>query len=253
MKTSLLCIGLFFTLAFSAASDIGRQANEAYERGAFEEAERLYEQAIEQNPGDSRLHFNLGNTLAQQGKLEAAAQSYERFRTLAQSSEERALADYSLGNLKAIQQEWEGALDQYREALRQSPDDPDAMHNYEYAMRQMQQEQEQEQEQPPDDGGDSQGQDSGEAGEGQPGGEQQQQPGPPGDAAPDEDEQSATGEPQPEPGQEGSQELPGIPEGQMSPEEAEQLLNAISNREQDLLRDFLKDLSEEAPRNEKDW
>lgn len=244
-------------MVYAAAADPGRQANEAYERGAFEEAEALYKEAIEANPNDARLRFNLGNALARQGKAEEAERAYETFRAMAQTPEERAMADYSLGNLKAAQQEWEQALDQYREALRQAPDDPDAVHNYEYALRRMQQEQEQQQNEQQQEQGDQQQNEQGQpqdgSGQGQQGESDQQQSGQPGNQPEQSGQEQQPADAQPEPGEEGQQELKGMPDGQMSEEEAEQLLNAISNREQELLKDFLKNLNKESARNEKDW
>lgn len=256
MKFSVLFFALVLGLLVSAATaDPPREANRAYERGDFEQAETLYKEAIEANPNDARLRFNLGNALAQQGKFEEATRAYESFRAMAQTPNEKAMADYSLGNIQAAQQEWQQAMEQYREALRKAPDDPDAMYNYEYAMRQMQEEQQQENQDQGEQDQDQQGQPNDSSGEGQQGDNQeQQQPGQPGNQKSDgNDEQPADGQPEPEPGQEGEQELQAVPDGQMSQEEAEQLLNAISNREQELLKDFLKDLNEGARRNEKDW
>ncbi|MCH8558405.1 MAG: tetratricopeptide repeat protein [Balneolia bacterium] len=249
----LIVFMMLFLLA-AASPDRAREANSAYERGDFAAAEQAYRDAIEANPGDARLHFNLGNTLAQLGRTEDAIEAYERFRQLARSPEERAMADYNIGNLKALEQNWEEAAEQFRRSLRQNPNDDDAANNFEYVLRQLQDQQNQQDQQ--DQQQDQQ--DSGGAGEPQQG--QQDRDDDRGDGSGDaqagEDEQdgdSGDGDQQEQGESMQDQQLPQPQPGDMSQQEAEQLLNAISGREQDLIRDFLKDLADPAEPTEKDW
>jgi Ca-activated chloride channel family protein len=240
-------------LLLAASPDRAREANQAYERGDYAEAAEGYRQAIASDPGDARLHFNLGNALARMGEAGQAAEAWERFRALARTPEERALADYNIGNVLAGNQEWKEAAERFRQALRQNPADPDAAHNYEFALRQLQYQDGSRDQQQPDsetgrndtgtdpqrgqqqDSGDGDG--NGDASRDQDEGRDEQQPGQPGDASADP---PAEGQPQP------------LPEG-MTQEEAEQLLNAISSREQELIREFLKDLVDPGQTSDKDW
>ena len=249
----LIILMMFFLLA-AVAPDRAREANSAYERGDFAAAEQAYRDAIEANPGDARLHFNLGNALAQQGRADDAIESYERFRALARTPEERAMADYNIGNLLAAGEQWEDAAEQFRRSLRQNPNDEDAANNFEFAKRQLQeppqdQQQDQQQEQQQESGG------AGDPQQGQP--EDADDGDGSSDAQAGEDEQdgeSGDGDQQQDGGETGTdQQLPQPQPGQMSQQEAEQLLNAISGREQDLIRDFLKDLADPAEPTEKDW
>lgn len=139
---SYIAILLFLTA--SAVND-GRKANEAYESGDYEQAEQLYLTAIEQDPDNAKLYFNLGNAQAKQGKVEDAIQSYMEFRGLAASPQDKAIAEYNIGTLLAEGQKWKPAATHFKNALKLNPSDPDAKHNYEQALT-KQQEQEEEQE-----------------------------------------------------------------------------------------------------------
>jgi tetratricopeptide (TPR) repeat protein len=59
-------LGLLAVLVLSITApvnaDSGSQALVAYERGAYEEAVELYQEAIAASPGDARLHHGLGRT-----------------------------------------------------------------------------------------------------------------------------------------------------------------------------------------------
>lgn len=216
-----------------------RQANEAYNRGDYAEAEAGFRDAIREHPDDARLHFNLGNALARQGKFDEAVEAYTQFRNRAETPQQRAMADYNIGNILGEQQQWQEAIEQYRKSLREHPADEDAVHNFEYALRQLQeQQQQQEQQQDQDSAGQSdqrQQQDGDEQDERE---QQQQQQESPAD-------QDADGEQ--------DQQPQDLRLSEMTQEEAEQLLNAITNREKDLIRDFLKDQVETVRNDEKDW
>jgi len=230
----LLTISLVFLLAF--APNDARKANEAYERGDYAQAAELYRQAIQSDPDNPKLYFNLGNSLARSGQAEEAARAYENFKSMTDDPMEISMADYNLGNLLSDAQELEMASEYYREALRNNPEDPDAKHNYELALRQhqeqqqQQQEQQQEQDQDQDEDQNDQQQNQDQDEDQDPGQDQNQQQDP-GESGDEEQEQ----------------------ESQMSLEEAESILDALEQRERELLRDREKDAQEESSNNDRDW
>lgn len=130
----------------SGISD-GRKANEAYEKGNYAEAEALYLKAIEENPEDARLYFNLGNAQAKQGKTEEAIESYMEAKALAKDPADKAGAEYNIGTLMAQTSQWKPATAHFKKALKLNPGDPDAKHNYELALAKQQEEQEEQQQQ----------------------------------------------------------------------------------------------------------
>lgn len=132
---------LFILLTASAVND-GRKANKAYENGDYEAAEELYLAAIEQEPNNARLYFNLGNARAKQGKVEEAIDSFMEFRLLAENPEEKALAEYNIGTLLAESKNWKPAATHFKNALKLNPSDLEAKHNFERALAEQEKEDE---------------------------------------------------------------------------------------------------------------
>ncbi len=227
----IFIIFIVFFLAF--APNDARKANEAYENGNYASAVELYRQAIQANPDDPRLYFNLGNSLAQIGRVEDAQQAYEQFKSMTDDPIERSLADYNIGNLYSETQQLETAADFYRQALMNNPDDNDARHNYELTVRQQQQQQEQQQQDQNQDQDDDQDNQD----------DQQQQ---------DQDQQQDQNQDQQQ-DQGGDSDNQQEMETPMSLEEAQSILDALEQRERDLLRDREKDAQEESRNNERDW
>ena len=197
--------------ALSAQRSLVEEANRLYAEGRFAEAHEMYLEALRENPGSPLIRFNEGNALYQNQEFERALEAYRD----AIESGDTALAEgawYNLGNSLFRQQQLDASLEAYKQALRMNPGDLDAKHNLERVLEQIE-EQEDQQNQPDQnqDDGDQENQD-------------QQQPPPEGDPEQDEQEQD-----QPPPANdEQEQEQPvQPPPGQMTPEEAERLLQAI--------------------------
>lgn len=145
---------IFSLLLLLSPENDARKGNEAYSNGNYAEAEQLYRSAIEQDPDNARLHFNLGNALAKQGKTEDAIQTYLNYRSMVESPEEKAMAEYNIGTILAETEKWKPASLHFRNALRLDPEDIDSRINYELSLTNMesedneQQQQDQQQESP---------------------------------------------------------------------------------------------------------
>lgn len=142
LRRNLLYITIFLVLT-AFTNDEARQANSAFEAGNYEEAEELYKAAIESTPDNYKLYFNLGNAQAKQGKVEEAIESFLEFRTLAESPQDKSLAEYNIGTLLAEDQKWKPAATHFKNALKLDPSDLDAKHNYERALAEIQNEEDQ--------------------------------------------------------------------------------------------------------------
>ncbi|TVR17163.1 MAG: tetratricopeptide repeat protein [Balneolaceae bacterium] len=230
----ILSFILLFTFLTASALNDARKANAAFERGDYAEAVQLYRQAIEQDPDNARLHFNLGNALSRMGQREEAADAYSRFNELTESPLEQSLSHYNMGRMLTEDENYEEALNFFREALIKNPDDEDARHNFELAVKRQQQH---EQEQPEDDSGSDGGDD-----------EEQQQD------QQDDQQQDPQMDQQPESQQDqsgdGEQEQRPL---DMTPEEAENILDALEQLERELLENRKKESSRPPSRNERDW
>jgi len=231
-KFVLLIIGFLFVA--SSLND-ARKANEAFKNGDYELAVQLYRQAIDQNPDNSRLYFNLGNALAEAGNTEEAMEVYEKFKSMTEVNDQQALADYNKGKLLSEQENFDEAISDFREALRKNPDDEDARFNYELAQRMKQQQEQQQQEQQQDSQSD---QDDSDGEEEEQENDQNQQQNP--NQQPQNQDQPQDQEQRPEP-------------SNMSEEEAENILDALEQLERELLENREKEANVRRQQNDKDW
>tara|TARA_B110000977_G_C11026963_1_gene473595 strand:- start:497 stop:1402 length:906 start_codon:yes stop_codon:yes gene_type:complete len=152
MKQSKNLLVLFvfaFGILLSAQSErkITRNGNTQYEIGNFVEAEINYKKALEQNPALVEAQFNLGDALVKQERYEEALASFDAVSTTTEDAALKASAFHNKGNVQLKQQDLEGAIASYEEALRANPKDHQTRYNYAYAKKQLKQQQQQEQEQ----------------------------------------------------------------------------------------------------------
>lgn len=217
------------------------KGNEAYRSEQYEDAVRIYREALEQNPQETRLLFNLGNALSMSGDKQESIETFKTFKSAAAEGEEGANADYNIGTLLA-DEDPEAAIESFISALRQNPGDQDAKHNLESLLKQQQQQEQQQQNQDPnqDEQQDQEQQDQQNPDQNQ---EQNQE-----DSGQNQDSDSADGSPPPDQQSQQSSQQPKI-----QPREAEALLDALEQREKDLLRAMKKESEQTAPKKGKDW
>ena len=132
-------------LIASSSNEDARKANKAYEEGDYQQAEILYRTALEADPDNARIYFNLGNTLAKQGKVEEAIQAYMEFESKATTADEKSLAEYNIGTLLSENEQWKPAVQHLKNALRYNPADSDSRHNFERALAESQKQDEEQQ------------------------------------------------------------------------------------------------------------
>lgn len=259
-KLIYIAVFLFASLGASAQnmperSEV-RRGNRQYNKGNYEKSIERYERALAAAPESFEATYNLGNALykaerfdkAEQTMLKAAADSLR-------ADGERAEAFYNLGNAQFKQQKYKEALESYKQSLRLNPADQEAKYNYAYTKRLLDdnkdgggggggddKDKDQNQDQQQQGGGqdnkdgDQQQDDKGQEGDDkEQQGEQQQEP-----SQPDKDgEGDQEGQPQP------------VPAG-ISPQEQEQMLDAIQAQE-DRTQDKLKEKQGVVVRGTKNW
>ena len=132
----LLCLG-----ANAQEKKLVRKGNELYQQKKYKEAATVYQQALQKNPSYTPGAFNLGNSLIQQGQLDAARKVMASTAKNAKANEEKAGANYNIGNTYMAEQKWSDAVDAYKQSLRKNPNDADAKYNLSYALEKMKQQQ----------------------------------------------------------------------------------------------------------------
>ena len=199
---------------------VNNSGHEPYANADYEAAlDKLYQGAQGRAPELGEPHYNAGNVLYRVGEFEEAIQGYDEALRYARG-DLRSRGFFNRGNAAFQTQQYAQAVEAYKEALRMNPDDLDAKHNLELALKQL----------PPQAQDDQQ--DSPEA---QP--PQAQPPQSPQDPPPPQD-QSPPQEPQAEP---------------LTEEQARQALEAVGEDAQTLQERREQTLISSSPQTEFDW
>ncbi len=145
------------------------QANEAYAKGDYEGALKLYDEAERDLPRSAELHYNRGNALMKLGRSDDARKSYERALTGAGDGL-KARDYYNLGNAFSALGKEQEAISAWRQSLKVDPKFEPARHNLELTLlRKQKQPPPDQNKQEPGDGGTPDGgqQDAGQSDGGQ--------------------------------------------------------------------------------------
>ena len=152
---TLMCLLFILPAALrNAAADEFRSlmesANELYEAEKYDEALETYEAAKDLKPSEPLVHYNLGNVLYRQGKLDEAIEQFRQVYSK-ERSELNASAQYNVGcaqyrqaekeieaqNLQGGADKLREALTTYRMALRDHPRNLDMKYNYSQTDRKL--------------------------------------------------------------------------------------------------------------------
>lgn len=219
-------------------------------RRALETAARLDQEnpAAQYNAGTGRLNADIGDPTPY---LQAAAMEPN----LAPN------ANYNLGNLHFKDQNYEQAIESYKNALRAAPDMADAKHNLELALRRLeeqQQQQQQDQQQQNEDQEDQEEQQDQEQQEQEQDQQDQQEQDQQDQQEQDQQQQDQQEQDQQQQDQQQQQQqespLPQFEDlPDMTAEEAAQILEAIENMERERRRKEAKEAAKKNARGKKDW
>lgn len=131
-----------------------RSGNKLYKAKRYAEAEVEYRKALQVAPQSAIAQFNLATSLMRQGSATAKGESKDNPMNEAQqilenivktttSRDLRGKASYDLGNIAYAQQQWQQAIEHYKNALRCNPDDDHARDNLRLAQLKKQQQDQQ--------------------------------------------------------------------------------------------------------------
>lgn len=230
----------------------GRQGNALYTQEQYEDAILAYREGLasmgDAGPGavHSGLLNNLGAALYQTGDMEQAGIAFSSAAAMALAPEDLVRASYNAGNAAFQAEQLEQSLEHYRRALLNDPSNEDAKFNYEFAKRQLQEQQQDQQQQDQQD----------ENQENQENQDQQDQEGEQDEENQDQQDQQQQQNNQDQGEQEQDQRQQEQQERedptQLSKEEAQRILQALENEEEQLLRQVQK-MKSRPRRVEKDW
>lgn len=247
MKFILVTMTAF--LLMGLAPEEARKANEAYDNGEYEKAIALFKKAIDADPDNPKLFYNLASAQAKAGNSEEAIRTFEQFKNMTDDAERRAMANYDIGNILAEAEKWDQALDYYRRSLRYMAGDEDAKHNYELAQKKKNEQQEQDGNQNQDQQNQNQ-QDQNQQDQQQ---QQQNQDQQNQNQNQDQDQQNQQNQ-ENQQDQQDQQQQQQPQQSKISQADAEKILRALEQKEKDLLQEFKKQKMKSSKKtNEKDW
>jgi Ca-activated chloride channel homolog len=121
------------------------KGNNYYSTGQYDLAERLYRDALEKDPGNRIAQHNLANALYRQKKYKEAAEVLDGMIKDSKENLVKSAAYYNNGVIKTKQKDLEGSIEDYKNALRQNPDDIQARENLQKALLELKKKQQQQQ------------------------------------------------------------------------------------------------------------
>lgn len=224
------------------------EAQDYVEENEFAAAEASYRKAISIDPSNTNAKYNMGNLYHTKEKSSNAEQRLKQAAEIAATKVEKHRIYHNLGNTYMQQEDYEQAVEAYKNALRNDPTDDETRYNLALAKRKQDK---QGQQQNDDDQSRSGGQDENEEkdkekeqneqGEGGDDQNKDQQPKDEGqnekdrqDGDNNEDKDKQEGEPEKKDQGEGDkqkQQQQRPSQGQLSPQQIKSLLEAMNNEE----------------------
>lgn len=133
---------------FSSAQEekfLINNGNEAYNKGDYIQAQEMYTKALEIDPNADVAEYNSADVLYKEAKY---AEAIEKYKTLAETLEDKELrskALHNLGNAYLEAQQYDQSVKAFKNSLKLNPNDDDTRYNLAYAMDKLKQQQQQQQ------------------------------------------------------------------------------------------------------------
>lgn len=189
-----------------------RAGNRQYRKGNWQNAEIEYRKAQAKDSTSFAAGYNLAGALYREGNFDEAAKTLDRLKEIAPASGRAADYFYNQGNVAVQKKDWKAAVEAYKQSILLNPEDLEAKENYAYAKQMLKDEEQQ------GGGGDNQqDQDNKDQDNNQDNSGQNQNDNP-------DQNQGDRPDPQQDPQQ-------GEGDAKISPQQAQQMLKAIQDRE----------------------
>ena len=145
----VLLLSVLQVIPAAAQVDRGdvRKGNRDFRKENWREAEIDYRKALVKDSLSVAAAYNLANTLYRENDVEQAQKIMETVKDVAPASAYSADYYYNLGDVAIARQDWQGAVNAFKESLLRNPGDIDAKENYIYAKKKLEDQQNQQQNQ----------------------------------------------------------------------------------------------------------
>lgn len=142
MKNAIIYIAILITsfsfgqekdkeqaLALKRSNDYVHEANELINEDDFISAEMEYRKAISEQPSNVAGVYNLGNSYYRKGNYEEALYRQQEAAKNAVNKEEKHRAFHNIGNILMKNKQCQEAVEAYKNALRNDPNDDESRYN----------------------------------------------------------------------------------------------------------------------------
>ncbi len=119
------------------ANDEIYNGNRAYRQEDYQAALDQYREGLKSNPKSYPGLYNSGNASFRLKHTDSARNAYLSSLGSASEKTEKAQAYHNIGNTYMEQKQWQQAIEAYKNALRQNPDDQDSKYNLAYARKML--------------------------------------------------------------------------------------------------------------------
>jgi Ca-activated chloride channel homolog len=147
----IIIVSVFSSINADEVGAKNRKANKLYSKGQYEEALKLYDDALLLEPSNGKLKTNKGSAQYRLGELDEAEKSYQDALSSQLNKKTMADAHYNLGNVRykqaeklesegnaaSAQKKYSGALESYVNTLKLRPNDMDAKWNLQLAHQKI--------------------------------------------------------------------------------------------------------------------
>ena len=236
IKYYILLLSIFAVTSVAAQRDYRdyiRGGNKFYTDSLFEKSEVEYRKALEKDANGVDALSNLGNSLLFQQKAKDAMDNYQIAEKYLNEPAKLSQLHHNMGVIHQAGKDYAAAVEAYKQALRENPNDHETRYNLALAMHQLKNQQQQQNEQQENKEQEQEKQQ-----------EQQQQ-----QQQQDKQKQEEQKEQEQQQQQQNQQEQ----QQQMSKENAEQLLQAAMQDEKDVQEKVKKMMQMRGRKLEKDW
>ena len=146
----LICIASLL-VSIDAAGQVDkkdvRRGNRDFRKDNFREAEIDYRKALVKDSMSVAANYNLANTLYREGDYAQAQQALDRVKDVAPMSSAAADYYFNLGDAALQQKDYQKAVEAFGESLIRRPEDLQAKENFIYAKKMLQNQQQNQQNQ----------------------------------------------------------------------------------------------------------
>jgi tetratricopeptide (TPR) repeat protein len=128
----------FLTFAQKKEKDLTLpDGNEAFADKEYSNAEADYRVSQSKFPKKAIASYNLGNSIYRQKQVAEAKYQFAKAIKTAKTKTEKHKAFHNLGNCLMTEKDYQGAVDAYKNALRNNPNDEETRYNFALAKKQL--------------------------------------------------------------------------------------------------------------------